>query len=1409
MKKHYVVSVKSPEDWEIVHELLTRDGTLEDNIPSRACECTDIKSYSTHRSTYLLEDEEVELLKNNSKIISVNLDCNFHREEYLSIPKEAEIQKRPFRWPTNVKNYKTLFTNGSGPPDVATSAELNRSGYQLLRLTQKEDPWINTYDVSVVPASSDGSSDYRSNDVIQSRIETLGRDGTGVDVVISDDACWFGHPEFVVDNISVVRDLVLDGPYYLDPAAFSGQTITYIGRTTSTEAAAIAWWENSSSRSPQFQEFGNILIGDSYTRANVNGDESNYCSEVEPFGHHGTPCASLAYGKTLGWAYNANKWFIHYGSPLETHWDIIKIFHQYKPNNQTYGDKNPLIVSTSWGYVGTILESGFLKYRNESIVPYDSQTVPLCVYTVGYDGIKYACQITPDSETVAADELANEPRVYIFNAAGNSNQIVSKPINSDYNNWISNTNSTPTSPVNYFNRVGHPGNLSYDSELQEYAAFSVGALHDANISHNGVIKEQRVEYSNMGPGIDVYTPANRTLGAYSADSPSVEGYFDYTRYDDPEDTTYLNITPYDTIFSGTSAACPVAAGFFAGFIQNRRNWNWKKVKKFIKNSIENQDSTKFYIGDIANTSNHASFNDYSSLQGADPKIPYLLEAPSISITSQPTSQTITEGNPVTFSITATETTVTGALSYQWQRSTNNGSTWSDIPGATLNSYTFNTLISNNNSQYRVVVSGAFGVDNIVSNIAILSVSSGSLIQKNYLNAIDWTVLMGIKPKQYLYNRFGSEIYNKKEIFPKSFSIFSQEDCEIKIIRQEACPEFAYMHQEGYTWALLPEDRRIKAKFSVNNFNINESSLGITLQDATSHTATLAYAGSVEGNWRSPTNSQNYSVIGSESIRVVGDDLFQLVMTQKNLAGVNSVFKLKRVENGGYLSSRDSDLESDNVYLPFTYAQVGEYTSGYEVEFDYYRRDQILLSSVNIISDEFFIFWTGGSREGIDSTHASTVRFGFSWPDVSNSSSLIHVNRDVNSWGVELPSDDLDGLGDDHVKYDNEKFYEGLPVDLIKDYPSNTLYVETNTDLHINTYNLEIEEYDILSEFWDLGDGRLAVPGVEGGECNGLGCKAGREIRDVEIVKYNEELGDGNFADIFYLQSTSPWPSLGQAYSITIDQGNNSITRQVNNPITKVIGEAIVYLLPLGTSLPSPLVEGDAEASYNIIYIATIDKQSKVRSILASKIAPGNIPYIRVFMQARQGATMGGMWIGQKTPNGIVLDPFTPHRSTINIKDSGSESHGESFPAPNTKTDGAIKVINTYTQVDEFGKSTAPTIDITTTSLNTYKSIHTNPRKCGSFLSAGGTNAAGILTPTDYPIRWLTSKSSGLPLGTFYVSKNQSVEISLEDIFNVDAESVVNSDDANLATIFIARSLNNHSPEGSTKEIYMTLNYDEQ
>ena len=64
------------------------------------------------------------------------------------------------------------------------------------------------------------------------------------------------HPEFIDDDgKSRVRDVVLDGPYYIDPSYFTSNItliqnlMVDIGITT---ASAHAWWENSSSRSGSF-----------------------------------------------------------------------------------------------------------------------------------------------------------------------------------------------------------------------------------------------------------------------------------------------------------------------------------------------------------------------------------------------------------------------------------------------------------------------------------------------------------------------------------------------------------------------------------------------------------------------------------------------------------------------------------------------------------------------------------------------------------------------------------------------------------------------------------------------------------------------------------------------------------------------------------------------------------------------------------------------------------------------------------------------------------------------------------------------------------------------------------------------------------------------------------------------------
>jgi hypothetical protein len=67
-------------------------------------------------------------------------------------------------------------------------------------------------------------------------------------------------------------------------------------------------------------------------------------------------------------------------------------------------------------------------------------------------------------------------------------------------------------------------------------------------------KEAKVSYSDRGNSIDVYAPADGTLAANRGYSPS------WSRPDTYSGFSYNSGTATDAAFSGTSAACPVAAG---------------------------------------------------------------------------------------------------------------------------------------------------------------------------------------------------------------------------------------------------------------------------------------------------------------------------------------------------------------------------------------------------------------------------------------------------------------------------------------------------------------------------------------------------------------------------------------------------------------------------------------------------------------------------------------------------------------------------------------------------------------------------------------------------------------------------------------------------------------------------------
>jgi gliding motility-associated-like protein len=89
------------------------------------------------------------------------------------------------------------------------------------------------------------------------------------------------------------------------------------------------------------------------------------------------------------------------------------------------------------------------------------------------------------------------------------------------------------------------------------------------------------------------------------------------------------------------------------------------------------------------------------------------------IVTQPQSQTICAGGAVIF-----EAAVTGmSLSYQWQVSTDGGTSFTKVNGATSTTLTLsNTLVTMNGSQYRLVVSGGCGPD-VTTNTVTLTVNS--------------------------------------------------------------------------------------------------------------------------------------------------------------------------------------------------------------------------------------------------------------------------------------------------------------------------------------------------------------------------------------------------------------------------------------------------------------------------------------------------------------------------------------------------------------------------------------------------------------------------------------------------------------------------------------------------------------
>ncbi len=545
----------------------------------------------------------------------------------------------------------------------------NRAGYQLTRHQSKENPWFGIND----------------NTVIQSKINQRGT-GKDVDVIVCDTDMWFGHIEFqnpsLLTNIkqsdnstssdstapknyiggNVLKsgysastatgscdllDLVLDAPYYIDPEFFeanaSKRTTRWDGTVVPTDTAARDWWQNNSTthRSAKFvtsgigtgtatgvYSFGTITIPAGYTRANSNGSQNAYQTGT---GYHGTPCASQAYGRQYGWAYNANKWFLNQigTNPVsdESAFNLQKVFHQIKPINPKYGTQDPTISSNSWAYRHSVPSSGWYYYRvgnsGSGGVSYSSK--PAFFANTHQTDLRQEF-IQGQSSVTAGNQMVDAGVIFVC-SGGNSRQKLVSPTHPDHDNYYSTSNNTALSNATstswgrtYYhtlNRPGMPGQLGKSVGIGTnvtYKTIQVGALDD---DHHSTGKECAVSYSNMGDLISCYASADQTLAACDDNTGTRFNRYDafYTR------SGTAALESEDRKFNGTSAACPVACGILATKLEYNRTWTYEDIQRWLKQRVGVQPDAHFHTGtEVVGATNAAWGTDNNNLHGALPTV---------------------------------------------------------------------------------------------------------------------------------------------------------------------------------------------------------------------------------------------------------------------------------------------------------------------------------------------------------------------------------------------------------------------------------------------------------------------------------------------------------------------------------------------------------------------------------------------------------------------------------------------------------------------------------------------------------------------------------------------------------------------------------------------------------------------
>tara|TARA_Y100001970_G_scaffold40807_1_gene50319 strand:+ start:478 stop:4686 length:4209 start_codon:yes stop_codon:yes gene_type:complete len=572
----YMVIVNLPEDWEVVHNYIINENEI-DGIPNRKVECSNDQPFSLRTSIYMMSAAEVEVLKTHPKVETVELNPDKY-------PQPQSIDA--YRYKKNVAFNKPLLTAGQGSESTGYTNGV-RSNWSHLFLT---NPTSTPYKGVGIT-----TTDTTDSDVIYSLT------GKNVDAVTIDTGVGILHPEFIAgDGTYRVQDVILDGPYKVDPDFFNAdptnrlETVTIDGVSIGTrakESVARDWWANTgtSYRSAAYASIGTATISSSYTR--IHAHSKNGTNAVT--NSHGTSCASQIGGKSFGLAIEANLWNIRIalggaGGVVsgDTSLNICTIWHKAKKIQS--GNPDPTILNNSWGSTGSTGNSSGTSYshvyRGQSLtytgsgsagtIPANSGSCRNNKYFTVHTGSPSTLAYNGDgqytntgSTTNTAAENAIAAGVIVVSSAGNTNQKLSDKNDVDFDNLYGG--------YAYVNRTGGV-QQGFSGDHERYkGTIRVGALDCAVEPHDekqGSPKYsiRKVVYSANGPMINIWAPAEYTMSAAYASGEDLQ------RTD--------NSSFYDHWFNGTSSACPNTVSLLCLFLESNRSANQDVVRHWLDTS---------------------------------------------------------------------------------------------------------------------------------------------------------------------------------------------------------------------------------------------------------------------------------------------------------------------------------------------------------------------------------------------------------------------------------------------------------------------------------------------------------------------------------------------------------------------------------------------------------------------------------------------------------------------------------------------------------------------------------------------------------------------------------------------------------------------------------------------------------